>query len=120
MSDTITPEQLESAIADIVKDYTNKERAETKKAISKVGRQTAETLRQTSPKRTGKYAKGWKSKNEGDGYGGFGNIVYNSTKPSLTHLIEFGHRGSSPAPAHPHINPAYAKGRELLLKELKK
>lgn len=120
MSETITPDQLEKAISDIVKDYTNEQRADAKKAISKVGKQTAETLRNTAPKRTGKYAKGWKSKNENDGYDGFSNIVYNTTKPSLTHLLEFGHGGTSPAPAHPHIDPAYAKGRSLLLEELKK
>lgn len=47
-------------------------------------------LQNTSPKRTGKYRKGWRQKTNKMNNGG-SSIIYNATAPQLTHLLEFPH-----------------------------
>ena len=72
-----------SAILDEWEDqFTTKE----ERVRQEVALETVERLKRTSPEKTGEYAKGWEAKNTA------GIItVYNAEKPSLTHLLEFGH-----------------------------
>ncbi|KAB2500782.1 HK97 gp10 family phage protein [Bacillus cereus] len=60
-------------------------------------------LKENSPKNTGKYAKGWRKKKEGNAF-----IVHNALKPQLTHLLEKGHAkvNGGRVPAKVHIAPA--------------
>lgn len=60
-----------------------------------VAERSMERLKDSSPRRSkykkgsrpkGKYARGWRAKNEGDGW-----VVYNSTDWQLTHLLNNGH-----------------------------
>lgn len=60
-------------------------------AANDTGKEAVKTLKATSPKNTngtrnGRYARGWRSKREGDAV-----IVYNATDGQLTHLLEKGH-----------------------------
>ena len=48
------------------------------------------TLKISSPRKTGKYARGWKSKTTSDGSTGLTKSIHNRT-PGLTHLLENGH-----------------------------
>ena len=119
---TIKPDELEETFSLILDDFKKEVDKKNEKAVRKVGKDTADELKQTSPKRSGSYqhyADGWKSRVEKDGLGSTISRVYNSTKPSLTHLLEFGHGGPAPAPAHEHIAPAYQKGKAQLEKEIK-
>jgi hypothetical protein len=63
-------------------------------------------LKENSPKNTGKYAKGWRKKKEGNGF-----IVHNALKPQLTHLLEKGHAKANGGrvSAQVHIAPAEEK-----------
>ncbi|MEN8646854.1 HK97 gp10 family phage protein [Bacillus toyonensis] len=58
-------------------------------------------LRQSGPKKTGAYRKGWRKKKEGN------SVVVHNTKGQLTHLLEKGHAkvGGGRVPAHVHIRP---------------
>ncbi|MGH0601470.1 HK97 gp10 family phage protein [Bacillus mycoides] len=58
-------------------------------------------LRQSGPKKTGAYRKGWRKKKEGKG------VVLHNTKGQLTHLLENGHAkvGGGRVPAKVHIRP---------------
>ena len=67
----------------------------TDRTMIEVGDEAVEKLKATSPKRTkykkgnrpkGRYARGWRKKNEGDGL-----VVYNATDWQLTHLLNNGH-----------------------------
>lgn len=70
-----------------IMDEVSKEAEEAlKKGIATVSRETASKLKSSSPRRTGKYASGWTVRQEKDGA-----VVYNRTKPRLTHLLENGH-----------------------------
>lgn len=87
-----------------LEEYTTEVAEGIKEASKEVADEAVQELRATSPKNTGKYAKGWTKKKEGDGY-----IVYNNTKPGLAHLLEFGHAkrgGKGRVSGRPHIAPA--------------
>ena len=87
-----------------VQTYTE----EVSEAIDEAARETAKAmaadLRETSPKDTGEYAKGWTYRKEAPG----SYRVYNKKKPQLTHLLEHGHaqRGGGRVEGRPHIKPA--------------
>lgn len=95
-------------------------------AIS-LGKEGVETLKKTSPKRTGKYAKNWKIKKvEGDA---FTKIVIYNTNSRLPHLLEKGHgvwnKAGSRTKAQVHIKPVedeiqdkFTKGVEDILNDI--
>ena len=78
-----------------------------KKNIDGVAKESAQKLRNTSPVKTGSYAKGWGVKKLGD----MDVVVHNRTDYQLTHLLENGHvirnkKGTyGRAPAIKHIKP---------------
>lgn len=58
-------------------------------------------LRESGPKKTGAYRKGWRKKKEGNA------VIVHNTKGQLTHLLENGHAkaGGGRVPAQVHIRP---------------
>lgn len=71
-----------------VLDEVNKEVEESaRKNIDRTAKESVQKLRNTSPKKTGSYAKGWGTKKQGD----MDVVVHNRTDYQLTHLLENGH-----------------------------
>ena len=69
-------------------DQVNKEVEESaKKNIKAVAKESVAKLKNTSPMKTGSYAKGWGTKKKGD----MDVVVHNRTDYQLTHLLENGH-----------------------------
>lgn len=69
-------------------DTVNKDVQEaTRKSIDEVSKEAVQKLRNTSPRKTGSYAKGWGVKKQGR----MDAVVYNRTDAPLTHLLENGH-----------------------------
>lgn len=69
-------------------DSVNKDVKEaTKRNIDAVSKEAVQKLKNTSPRKTGSYAKGWGTKRQGE----MDVIVYNRTDAPLTHLLENGH-----------------------------
>ncbi len=95
-----------SSIEEIIREDLKQSEIEilyaSKDAAKKAANDTAKVLRQISPKRRGKYRKGWKVANEGYDY-----IVYNASLPGLTHLLEHGHGNAKPIE---HIKTAESLG----------
>lgn len=56
-------------------------------AVKSVARQTAAKLKNSSPSKSGEYARGWSVKTVSRRE----SVVYNRTHPGLTHLLENGH-----------------------------
>lgn len=93
-------------IATILNDYSKQIYQEINEDSKVVAKEGAIKLRKTSPKRTGKYRKGWRVKSSENQYG-FSSIIYNSTNWQLTHLLEKGHakRNGGRVSAKVHIRP---------------
>lgn len=76
----------------IIDDYTVEVRRAVNNAQDKVAKEAAQKLRNTSPKKTGEYAKGWAVRRQ-KGRNGIVDVeVYNKRKPQVTHLLENGHQ----------------------------
>lgn len=102
--------------------------------LKKVGKETANELKATSPvlrgrnphRIKGKYAKGWTTKSVSQNGRRVQVVVHNSTEYRLTHLLEYGHikvlwgkRTHERVPAYPHIKKAEENAIEKLETELK-
>ena len=68
---------------EIFNDVQNDAREAIDRALEKVPDATSKDLRNTSPKNTGDYSKGW-TVSKGNK---LSRIVYNKTAPGLTHLL---------------------------------
>lgn len=92
-----------------------------KEALPKVGKEAVKELKTTSPKRTGKYSKGWRQKVESERLGAT-LTVYNATSYQLTHLLENGHasRNGGFVSGRPHIKPAQDKAEKKAVEEITK
>ncbi len=104
MADVVKVDDLAGEIVLAVRTYTEEVGAAIEEAVKETARALAADLRETSPKKTGEYAKGWTARKEGPGR----YVVYNKKKPQLTHLLEHGHakRGGGRVEGRPHIKPA--------------
>lgn len=87
-------------------------------ACDKVGEECVQKLKNTSPKKTGDYRKGWTYTKTPSG-----GVVHNATDYQLTHLLEKGHvvrnkKGTyGRAPAKVHIAPVEEWANDELVKE---
>lgn len=78
-------------MADILDSYSTDVRRAASNAQDKIAKEAVQKLRNTSPKKTGDYAKGWAVKRE-KGRNGIPVVtVHNKTDYQLTHLLENGH-----------------------------
>ena len=104
MADVVKVDDLAGEIVLAVRTYTEEVGEAIEEAVKETAQALAADLRETSPKDTGEYAKGWTAKKEGPGR----YVVYNKKKPQLTHLLEHGHakRGGGRVEGRPHIKPA--------------
>lgn len=111
MAKRVGLEGLADAIAEVLEEYETEVERGTKEAVQKVAKAGVKTLKATSPKKTGGYAKGWTAEVK-EGRLGAEAKIYNAAKPGLPHLLEHGHvtkngtgRTFAPTPAKEHIEP---------------
>lgn len=83
---------------------------------------TKELLRATSPKKTGRYARGWTVTARVSQFGRKIWVVHNADHYRLTHLLERGHalRNGGRTRAFPHIKKAELQAKRNLVRDLKK
>ena len=82
---------IEEDITKILEDYIEDVEKIATRDIKRVASETARELKNSSPKKSGRYASGWSVKTEKGAMDSAHVIVYNRTKPGLTHLLEHGH-----------------------------
>ena len=75
--------QMKELLDEVDRDVKNA----TKRNIDSVSKESVQKLKNTSPRKTGSYSKGWAVKREGE----MDVIVHNRTDYQLTHLLENGH-----------------------------
>lgn len=92
---------------EILDEFSDKVNEVLDRSANMTADESVEKLQNTSPRKSGGYAQGWRVKKEGKG----DVIVHNATHYQLTHLLENGHvirnkKGTyGRAPAHKHIRP---------------
>lgn len=93
---------LTGQIARALAAYTDEVVEKIEECIIEVAKETVIELKNTSPERSGKYAKKWRFKKVGNK-----QVVYNAVA-HLTHLTEFGHAkvNGGRIEGIPHILPA--------------
>ena len=112
----INIDQLAAEIAKELSKYSQEVVEKVNISSEKVGKATVKQLRQTSPKKTGKYAKSWTMTTEkAIGQPDLRIIHAKAPHYRLTHLLEHGHakRGGGRVEGKPHIRPA----EEMVIKE---
>lgn len=89
-----------------LQQYSSNVRNEIEVASKEEGQALVKDLKQTSPKLSGSYRKGWRMKKARGR--GIKYIVHNKTDYQLTHLLEHGHakRGGGRVEGKAHIAPA--------------
>ena len=109
-----TVEKTLSNYADDVNDIVKQE-------IKDAGKEAVKELKEKSPKRTGKYAKGWRSTVQKESAIGAEVVVHNKIY-GLTHLLEKGHakRGGGRVEGTPHIAPVEEEITGKLSDEIEK
>ena len=115
---SVTIDGLSSAIAKELSDWSTELSAALDEAAALTAKETAAELKRASPKKTGRYAKGWRVKKPRNGE----YTVYNASSPSFTHLLEHGHakRGGGRTSAQPHIAPAEQTAVEDFIRRAEK
>lgn len=81
---------VENQMKDILEDYSKEVRRATANSQDKVAKEAVRKLKNTSPKKSGKYAKGWTLKRERSTTGVPTVTIHNKVY-RLTHLLENGH-----------------------------
>lgn len=127
MSKEVSISEIEKVIMNALEEYKEEAQKVIAETLPTIGKETAEELKNTSPKRNikggGAYAKGWKyqldtrkrSKNNA------AIVVYNKTHYRLTHLLENGHAkvGGGRVAPRPHIAKAAQNAEEKAIKRIK-
>jgi hypothetical protein len=110
-------DQLAAEIAKALRTYTTEVTEELEEAKKQVAKETVKQLKATSPKLTGDYSRGWRTRKVGTA-----QVIHNATNYQLTHLLEWGHakaNGGRVAP-RPHIRKAEQKAIEDYISEVEK
>ena len=82
---------LERAVKDILQDYSVEVSNAAAEAVQEVTKEATKKLRQTSPKRKGRYAKGWTSKVEKTAATVDATVYGKTGTYQIAHLLEHGH-----------------------------
>lgn len=112
----VSVDQLAAEIARGLAEYSQDVVEKVNLSSERVGKEAVKRLKQTSPKRYGKYAKSWTMKTE-KAIGQPHTRIIHAKAPHyrLTHLLEYGHAkvGGGRVEGRPHIRPA----EEMVIKE---
>ena len=122
----ISVDDLADTIVNELADYSRDITEGLKKDIREVAKETVADAKENSPRRTGKYAKGWHAKDAYESSEDLRVAVHNRTDYQLTHLLENGHackngtgRVFPKVKAYPHIEQAEQKAAEKLGQKVK-
>ena len=116
MARKIPLQELEITIQKDLAAYSDEVAEGIRKEVKEVAKETVATLKATSPRDTGEYARGWSSRVEFESREDIRVRIYNRTEPQLTHLLEYGHAKTNGGrvEGRPHIRPAEQEAEKKL------
>ena len=122
MGKIIQIDQLADTVEKELNDYADDVNDVVKEAVASAGKEAVQNLKQTSPKKTGRYAKSWTVKKVSESSHGLEVVVHNKKHYRLTHLLEHGHakRGGGRVAAIVHIKPVEERVTHNLENEIKR
>ena len=119
MAKTVGVDGIAAACASIFRQYGQEVDERLRSDLQYAGEFATNEVHRLSPSASGKYAGGWdytfKARK-----GELTVVVGNTSKPSLTHLLEKGHmnRDGSWNSAREHIEPAFEAAAEVIERRL--
>ena len=121
MGTRVNVDGLADAVIKGLAEYAELSTDGMKASVKKASKKCKEDISSGAPKRTGRYAKSWKTKVTGESSSALTVTVYSSV-PGLPHLLEHGHakRGGGRVSGRPHIAPAEESAEKMLEAEIKK
>ena len=122
MAVTISPEDLSDAVQAALEEYGDLAKEVTRDTVRKVAKTCRQEIRAASPRKTERYAKGWRISETVSPNGDVSETVYNSAAPNLTHLLENGHAkvNGGRVEGKAHIAPAERQAEANLLEGLER
>ncbi len=120
MAKPVAADQLSNEISNMLESYSKDVTEAIKEAAKTVADESARKIAAASPRRSGKYARGWIAKTVFDSPFERRVVIHNKAKPQLSHILEYGHAGPKPASARPHIRPAEQEAIEKFEKLIEK
>lgn len=121
MMANVQMDDLADVIMQELQVYSEEVTEQIKKDVKAVAKECAKEIKNNSPKDTGEYASGWKSKIVYESQNDIRAVVYNAKKPSITHLAEYGYAkvNGGRVPGKAHIRPAEINAEKELLGKVK-
>ncbi|MBQ9032845.1 MAG: HK97 gp10 family phage protein [Parasporobacterium sp.] len=115
-------DQLADAVNEQMEEYSKLSAEVVKTAVTKAGNAVKRDIGANAPKKTGRYAKSWRTKKTEESSTEVEVTVYSPTRYMLAHLLEHGHakRGGGRVRAIPHIAPAEEAAEEEFLKDIER
>lgn len=112
--------ELSQAIEKELEEYLNQTTEMVVEVVDDVTDEAIQDLKSSSPKRSGRYARGWTSKETTNTATGKTKTVHNRT-PGLTHLLENGYvkQNGGRVSGRPHIAPVEQKAIQSLEKKIR-
>ena len=111
---------LSAAVEQELSEYGNQVKETVRKAVPSAAKTCQQEIKSASPRRTGKYAKGWRIKETMGRGGDVTETVHNAAAPQLTHLLENGHakENGGRVEGKPHIAMAARNAEAALVNDL--
>ena len=111
MSKEVDIKDLATEIAAGLIEYDQNVADEIKTIVDDVAQEGVDELKQSSPKLTGSYRRGWRKKQTYADTRTKRNTVFNKTDYQITHLLEYGHASRNGGRVKPsvHIKPVEEK-----------
>ena len=111
---------MAEAIMDGLREYADLATDSMKTAVKKAGNTVQKEVSANAPRRTGTYAKSWRTRKTRESSNVLEVTVYSPKRYMIAHLVEHGHakRGGGRVAGKPHIAPAERHGIEQLEREI--
>ncbi len=122
MGKKVTVNQLAEAVNERLEEYNKLSAEVVKSAVTKAGKSVRKDIGENAPRKSGRYAKSWRTKRTKETSTELQVTVYSPTRYMLAHLLEHGHakRNGGRTQKIPHIAPAQKAAETELIADIEK